>query len=216
MQASKWLKSQILIDVEEMQQLLTALDPFFIYNTSSIVNKGSGLIPKQEFLNCYKEYIVSLQNGKIPDEQFYRAFFSSIFTVSPDLVFSMPINETQELIRVERPVVQLQSHRISYSTADGEFRSMTFGGETILWGIQFSYPQLFQDPITTEIVPVGVQTEFPNTSLFQKIQKWVRNHTVPTPFLVGSKQVNVPMRLGNNCFAWINQHPQLTEIKVKV
>lgn len=208
-EASKWLSSQVLIDADEMQELFNALNPFYIYLTSQITKKDGGRVSQAEFLDCYRTYIADLQHGKLPDEALFRHLFSSAFTVAPDALCVVLIGDDQQMIRNVQPVVQLQSHRMDYSSADGKFRSMTFGTDSIMWGIQFSYPQLFRNPATKQVEEVDDTESFPNTRLFRTLQRWVRHNTTPTPFLVEGQRINVPMRLGKQCYKWINNHPQL-------
>jgi hypothetical protein len=209
MQASKWLQVPILIDAEEIRSLFEALGEFQIFLISCICKPGEETITREQFLERYAEYISALQKGELPDDTHFRHYFSSAFTVSPDLLYALDVGEDQRLIRIAKPVIQLQMHRMDYSTADAKFRSMTFGEDTISWGIQFSYPQLFEDSETHEVHQVGKSADFPNTQLFHSLQRWMRQNTVPTPVLIGEHLVNIPMRLGKKCFGWINKHPQL-------
>lgn len=215
LQASKWLKCQVLLDASEMESLFTALGSFDIYLTSSVHRPGEGLVAKQEFLKQYELYVAALQEGRFPDDA-ACAFFSSVFTASSEALYAVMVGEGQQLIRVIQPVIQLQSHRMDYSQADGKFRSMTFGSDSLLWGIQFSYPQLYQDNKTHEIHQMLNNEKFPNSLLFQKLQLWVRYHTTPTPMIVEGKKMNLPVRLGKNCFPWINNHPQLVTRNMQV
>lgn len=216
MEASKWLKLQVLVENLEMSSLFDALGHFEIYLTGIITKFGEGQIAKPEFLNNYRYYIESLKNGEIPDESVYKPYFSAIFTVSSDILFSLPMPEGRQLIRASKPVIQLQAHSMDYSVHDGKFRPMVFGLDSILWGIQFSYPQLYLDPKTKEVHQVADNEMFPNTRLFRALQRWVRQETIPTPFQVGQEKVNVPMRLGKQCLGWINRHPQLVHKKLQV
>jgi len=211
MQASKWLSQAILVDANEMASLFDFLGDFYIFLVSSVVDENQGEVAKEEFLKTYSQYIEELKSGLVPNEKNYRHFFSSVFTATGEHLYALPLEDDKQLIRIAKPVVQLQSHKIGYSSADEKFRSGSYGSDAISWGLQFSYPQLYQDNKTHEVFQVKNNAQFPNTELFQKIQKWVRNNTVPTPFLINEKQLNVPMRLGKQCFGWINSHPQLIE-----
>ncbi|NGX60374.1 MAG: hypothetical protein KR126chlam3_01547, partial [Chlamydiae bacterium] len=131
-----------------------------------------------------------------------------VFTASPDLLYAMPLKENKYLIKAKRPVIQLQRHHFIYS--DG-FYSGIIGEKSITWGIQFSYPQLFLDTKTGIIGKVEKNDRFPNTALFQRLTKWVRDNTSATPFCIKEKRVNQPIRLGKKCFSWINNHPELKE-----
>lgn len=206
---SKWLSVALLIDENEMQSLFTTLGDFFIFTVGNITKRGVGEVPHEVFLKGYAHYVNALKEGRIPEDQTYRTLFSSVFTAVQDHVYALNVGEEGQLIRIFKPVVQLQVHHLDYSTADGKFRPMVFGKDSVLWGLQFSYPQLFEDPKDHSVHKVEENANFPNTALFRAIQKWVRENTKPTPFVVDGKIINVPMRLGKSCFEWINKHPQL-------
>lgn len=210
LQVSKWLKIQVLLDTEEMGKLLIDLGDIIIALTGCVCNLDEGFILKESFLGCYKRYIDELKERQIPDESHFRSFFSATFTVALDHLYAVMVNDGKHIIRACKPVVQLQSHRMIYSPEDGKFRSMVFGLESIAWGIQFSYPQLYQDAATHDVMQVGVSSSFPNTILFRHLQKWMREHTVPTRFEIEGKRMTLPVRIGKSCMKWINRHPQLT------
>lgn len=216
LQASKWLQTQLLVDLEEMQELFSMLGHFRIYLAGAICNTGQEEIEKSAFLKKYAEYTDHIKSGNIPDEKVYRALFSSVFSVASDHLYQVPISENRSLIRITKPVVQLQMNKIAYSEADGKFRAMVFSQDSFFWGLQFSYPQLYQDAITKEIFTVRESEQFPNTALYNRIRKWIRTATIPTPFLVNGVKTNVPMRLGKKSLAWIDRHCQLKEKKITV
>lgn len=211
MEASKWLQTQVLLDEHEMEDLLSSLGgPIHILQTGRVLKKGEEKITTQQFLHRYSEYIATLKQGKDPEDAVYRSYFSSIWTLSETVVVSISVDSERHVMRLVKPAIQLQLHRLGYSKSEGKFRPMIFGKDSIDWGIQFSYPQLYKDPFTHEAQKVIVSDAFPNTALFQQLQRWLRQHSQPTPFLVGTVKTNVPIRLGKRCFAWINIHPQLS------
>jgi hypothetical protein len=217
MQASKWLKNQVLLDTIEMQMLMDSLGDFEIYLTSSVIPAGQGSLSHVQFLEKYAVYIEALKRGEEPDEGEFRQFFSSVWTSVTDHLYAISVGQNQQLIRVLKPVIQLQTLRLDYSLADGKFYSKIFGTNSISWGIQFSFPQLYLDPATQEAEKTLNHPElFPNVLLFQKIQKWVRNYTIPTSFVVEGKKINVPVRIGKNALSWINKHAQLIKKQIKI
>ena len=209
MQATKWLKVQLLADVGEIESLFTALGDFSIYNCGAVVPKGGGEVSQKNFLKAYEKYITALKEGQIPLETVYRQMFSAVLNRDTEALFPVSVGVDRQLLRINKPVIQMQPHSMDYSPFDGKFRTMVYGTDSILWGIQFSYPQLFLDPETKAAENVDESERFPNTSLFKGLQRWIRNQTIPTPFIVEGKKVNVPMRLGKKCLSWINHHPQL-------
>ncbi len=213
--ASKWLQLQILADADEMRRLIAALGDFHIFMAGVVCAANEGEISKEHFLTLYEQYVSALQNGQLPDEGLYRQAFSSIFTTSTDDLFQVDIPGNRRVIRIARPVLQLQLHKIAYSPVDGKFRPMGIGKDCIFWGLQFSYPQLYQD-VQKEVHKALDESQFPNALLYRRLQQWVRQETIPTPFITELEQVNVPMRLGKNCLSWINMHPQLIAKRIRV
>jgi hypothetical protein len=208
LQVSKWQKLPILIDVDEMQALLVFLGEFWIVQISGLIPIGQEIISQEAFLEVYRHYITAVKQGKNPSDPRWRSYFSSVWTTFSEALYTVKMNEQQCLVKVQHPVVQLQAHRFDYSSADGSFRSMVMGQESIPWGIQLSYPHLYQDE-NLQVLTVREGAQFPNTALFKKLQQWVRTHTIATPFEVAGQRVNVPIRLGKQCFDWINTLPQL-------
>jgi len=214
MQASKWLQLQVLLDTSEMEDLLSQLGDFDMFITGSATKKGGEKLERKTFLEIYSSYIESLKEGCLPESALYRSVFSAAFSVVSNHFFVLPLDEEKQLLRISKPVIQMQSHRMGYSSFDRKFRSMIFGNDCIEWGIQFSYPQLYQDPETKIIEKIGAA--FPNSALFHTLRQWCRRHTLPTPFVVDQVRINVPIRLGKKCFSWINRHPQLVEKNMTV
>ena len=200
-QASKWSKVQVLLDTEEMQACLEGLSPLFCCLVSAPqLTKGIDFSIRP-FLEKYREYVEHLKEGKIPDAQSVRPYFSSILTATLEAVYGIPVGEERVLIKPRHPVIQLQAHHFFYSLLDGKFHPMVLSQESITWGIQFSYPQLFQDPKSKKIVKVDNSPLFPNTALFLSLQRWIRNHTVPAPFVIQGKRVNATFRVGEKSVA---------------
>jgi hypothetical protein len=184
--------------------------------TGCVCQAGEARVTPKVFLEGYAQYIAALKEGLLPDEQPLRRLFSSVLTLSPDVLYAIPLEGGRQILRVARPAVQMQFHCLGYSLADHKFRPLAFGSQSIYWGLQFSYPQLYQDLKIHEVFTVTDSPDFPNTALFRHLQKWMRQHTIPTPFLVDGRKINVPMRLGKHCLPWINKHPQFPKFNVSV
>ena len=204
-QAAKWLKIQALIDGDELAKLLEALPTMQIYPLSGAFSLDQLPMKREAFLAAYRFWIETLQRGAVPDGSLLRA---AAWTCSPDSLWLQEIPVSRYLVKPCAPIVQVQAHEMGYSTVDEVFRPMVLSQESIFWGLQFSFPQVYQEPKTQELREVE---ESANAELFQTIRRWIREHTLATPMLVHGKRVNLPMRLGRACFSWINNHPQLQQ-----
>ncbi len=216
MRASKWLKHQVLLDESEMRDLFAALSPFEIFVVSEPVTRETLQIEKEDFLQKYAAYVNALKAGILPEERELRRYFSAVFTSTREALYAMEAGKERYLVKTIKPVVQLQIHHFFVSNIDGKFHSMVLGKDSITWGIQFSYPQIFQSPTTYAYAKVDNSQEFPNTALFHRLVKWLRSHTLPTPFVFQNKRSNEPIRIGRNCLQWIERHPGLVSHQVQI
>ncbi|MFZ0564595.1 MAG: hypothetical protein WAM28_00130 [Chlamydiales bacterium] len=217
MRASKWIKVPFLIDEIEMESLFEHLKEtvgsFFLYQVQGLSLALEGVISPSAFLQVYSQYVSLLKQGEIPSLEVFRHPFSYAISVSSEAFSTFPLAKGRQLIKATSPVVQMQPNQIRYSKEEKRFRAQVFSHDSISWGVQLAYPQLFQDEKTDEIRSVR---GLPNTLLFQAIQKWIRKYTRATPFIVEKKQLNEPIRLGLTCFSWIHSHPQLKTENITV
>ena len=208
LQVSKWIKCAVLLDIEEMQDLLQVLGQIDFFIVSEPVQIGKERISSEMFLNGYSRYVEGLKRGEIPDPNVYRTLFSCSLSKTPAIFYAMDLSDGRALVKSIQPVIQLQAHYFFYSAVDGKFHSMVQGSDSISWGVQFSYPQLFQDPHTRKIAKV-VGCE--NTSVFSTLMQWMRSHTLPTPFIVNKERTNSPIRTGKQALSWVHNHLQLKQ-----
>lgn len=216
MQVSKSLKHPVLLDLEEMRALFTHLGTFYLYHVSSPVLRQEAEIPQGIFLKRYGEYVAGIKSGELIDEKLLRPFFSATITKDLESLYAISLEEKKVLVKPIKPVIQLTLNHFIHSPLDEKFHLGVQGQGSITWGVQFSYPQLYQHPKTKTIVKVEKNALFPNTEIFSLLSRWIRQHTLPTPFIYQEKRVNVPLRLGKACFSWINHHPNLKPKLLKV
>ncbi|MBS0621079.1 MAG: hypothetical protein JSS61_06440 [Verrucomicrobia bacterium] len=209
LQVSKWLKVPVLLDPLEMEALLESIGPCFFAVVSDPVTMEEALFSKEAFLTQYRGYVDVLKRGEIPQDSIYRRAFSCALTQRLETLYAMRVSPDKFLIKPVLPIIQLQAHGFFYSTLDGKFHSMVYGKESITWGIQFSYPQLCQDPKTHAIYKIDASEHFPNTAVFKLLMQWMRSHTLAVPFSIEGKRVNAPIRMGKNVLSWIECHVQL-------
>lgn len=211
LQASKWLQLPALLDASEMRRLFESLPPLRLFRASGVLQNGQEEVLLEEWLQNYEEAVSIVKARRVPPDEVFRKIPLLFLTNSTEAIYLLKVGEDKNLLRSLWPVVEMKWHRLSFSSDDFQFRSQLFGKNTFFWGVQFSYPQLIVNPLTKDAEKVDEKPYFSNTPLFKALQKWLRAHTHPTPFIIGDKKINVPARIGIECFSWINQHPQLIE-----
>lgn len=217
LQVSRWLKVQVLADPGEMEALFTMFPPdLFLASVSEPATACDAMIPSKAFLVRYAEYVDLLKQGKVPATENFRRHFSCAISQTSETFYAIAAGNDRYLIRPSHPVIQLQAHHFFYSSLDKKFHPMVLSADSVTWGLQFSYPQLFQDPKTRQIRKVMDTPEFPNSALFSTFLKWMRNTTLPTPFEVDGTRVNAPIRTGKKTLSWIQRHPQLHRKGIRI
>lgn len=209
LQVSKWLKFQVLLDAEEMHDLLSWLGDVQFVCVAEPVKAEDVVLSSSGFEEKYAAYVDLLKQGQVPPASDFRRWFSSAMTADLKPFYAIAAGADKYLIKPILPVIQLQAHSFFYSERDGKFHPMVFSAESVSWGLQFSYPQLFQDLKTHQIHKVSTLADFPNNLLFSKLSRWMRNATLATPFEVDGVRTNAPIRIGKKSIAWIKNHPQL-------
>ncbi len=213
---SKWLKHQVLLDNSEMEDLCRHLTPFNFFNVSEITALGDLELPLQQFLNSYREYIETLKAGKVPLDRRIQRHLSCALTIDENALYAHAIGPEKYMAKPMKPLVQMQQHRFFASKTAGTINPMVMSHESVHWGVQLSYPQIFFDGAKGIYSKVSDEALFPNTTLFTKLVKWLRTQTVPTTFLLDDKKISTPLRLGRQCFSWIHNHSQLKEQRIAI
>lgn len=200
-QGSKWLKFQVLCQRDEIERLFARLKPFFIFPLTGIVDGNP--ISEENFLIEYESWIAGLKEGRVPEDRALKKILAAAFTQDLEALWLQKVPGTGYLVKMAQPTLLVQAHSFSYSEIDGVFRPMSMGLQSIFWGLQFSFPTIYQDAKTMEL------KEVERIKLFEEVRLWVREETRATPFMVGEKRINSSIRLGKGCFSWIGKHPQL-------
>ena len=212
MQASKWLKIAVLADAQELAQLFSQAADAKLIPFGQVVDAKDTLVSLDSWLATYSGWIEELKQGHIPTAASLRRL-PLAWTLEDRALTVKEVPHGRFLLQPYEPVVQIQAHFFRYSPVDHSLRSMVFSQDTIFWGLQFSYPQIYQDPQTTEIVSTR---PFPNTALFQRVRSWLRDTTRSTPFLIQGEKVASSIRMGKAVAPWIHRHPQLRASGLRV
>jgi len=209
-QGSKFLKHQILCSPEELALLFQA-SSFYLFPLTGL---GDGNpVSSASFLAEYSLWIEKLKQGAVPSDAELRKVLACAMTADLDSLWLQPVPQNRFITKIAKPVIQIQAHFFTYSSLDGEFRPMTMGMESIFWGLQFSFPQIYQNPRTMELLEVE---ESANSQLFEKVKKWVREISRATPFSVDGKRINSSIRIGKSCLEWVKSHPQLAAKQIGI
>jgi hypothetical protein len=211
--AAKFQKSSVLLEEEELRLLLSMLNKevgkIYLYRIGAVIEEGQLLVSMENFLDQYRDYLNALKNnGELQQS------FSLALTVDPKTLYAIDVGDGRKIAKLHSPSIHITSTAICYLPELHTFKEKVYGHDLIPWGLQFSYPQLFQDP-ESQAISNPLQ-EGANALLFKQQQRWIREHTKPTFFFTEQGEVRTAIRLGKHCFSWIHTHPKLQEAGIRV
>lgn len=197
---SKWQKIEVLLDPVELERLLQYLSPLVILNTSGVIRREKISIQVDEFTCLYEKYIAMLQ-GKIQRDRICLSYALSQRLENFSVV---KLSSNKYICRMVQPDVQIQAYSFLLDEA-GKPLSQVFSEEAIPFGLQFSYPAIFQDTQTMEVFST-TKNGFAGWKLFSAIRSWIRSYTAPLPIRFQEKTIKLPIRTGRLAAAWLTSH----------
>jgi hypothetical protein len=206
-QAAKWNSIQVLLDPDELKELCKL--PFEIFPLSGIDSLVDLPFSKERFVTSYAEIVNRLKSGEVNLQISQSSIRAVAWLEEGDAPAFQELKPSFFMARPQKPYVRVELHEMIFSEETFLFKPMIRSKESIFWGLQFSYPQIYQETS-------GAIQNSPKSLLFSKIRSWVRDFTVPTPIGKGDLKQNFSIRIGKKCFSWIDQHAQLNKFGLKV
>ena len=180
----------------EFQSFLKQLGTCFFVPATGVMTKNSWNISVEDLIVRYREYLSSLRQKEQLPSQEMRHFFSLFLSSSLDDFYAISLPQERFVIKTRKPVVHLQLYHCFVSRVNGEILPMVLHPDSFSFGLQFSYPQIYEDPKTHEFFKAMLEKKLHNTELFKKIVFWIRQNTKPASLCIGGKKVYAPFRLG--------------------
>lgn len=210
--AAKFQKTSALLEVAELRSLFNTLESevgkLYFYHIGAVLEESLLQGSIESIVELYGESLVALKNNeKIKP-------LSIAMTLDPNTLYMIDAGGGKRIVKFLTPSIHITSTAICYLPELQEFKEKLYGSDLISWGLQFSYPQLFQEH-KSQLVQNPLQ-EGVNAKLFKLQQRWLREHTKPTFFLTEKGQIKTAIRLGKECYSWINSHPKLQKAHIHI
>lgn len=216
MQASKWLYLRMLIDPVEFKELLVLLEDVHFLNMARVCIKEDIFVEPSKLASQYDHYISLLKREEIVDDRAYRPHFSLAISKTLLPFYLMQVKTESFLVKLVEPIIRMQLFSFQYIQEQQRFISTYSIENSISWGLEFSFPQFYQDVDTCQPVEILKNKANLNTQLFKSLQKWTREATVPVPFIIDENKEIAPFRLGKKCFEWINLYAGMRKHGLKI
>jgi len=212
MQASKWMHVRMLVDAQEFADLLQDLGPLLFVNISSVGSYEKVVQKADALQEMYAQYVQALQEGK-PWQAFAKNLCWAL-SIHADPFYALELGADKWLVKEHAPAVRMQHFHFHYIHEQSSFILTHHAEKSIPWGIEFAFPQFYQEPHSCKAIEVFKDPLYPGSILFRKIQSWAREATTPVPFIIHERKKVAPFRLGKKCFSWVDQYLQNKGLKV--
>jgi hypothetical protein len=216
LQASLWMSQRVLLTPDELIELFDFLPSFELYNLAHVGSKEGFHITKELFLECYKAFFMSFFHQK--DASFYT--FKKQLTVAmigeeETLYLTEPSSGTF-LIHMQKPSVVIGPCIFHYDSAAKKILYADHKTQAIRMGLEFKFPQFYQDPQTLQPVKHFTDLSNPHTRLFKALQKWCREHA-KVVFLEKKpeERFSPGCKVGNQCLEQLSNFFDLQRLGYK-
>src|SRR5690606_29212441 len=114
-QAAKWLKVPVLASAEEFAGLFKRLGGFSLYRLGTPGKEDGLQITQDAFLDAVRRWIERLQAGQAVAMSDCRAVLACALSADPECLRLKSLSDGRSLVKIRRPVIQLQAHFFSFS-----------------------------------------------------------------------------------------------------
>ncbi len=194
---SKWLRHAVLFTLEEWEDFITAIgNPMFV--VAAVVDRSSWKVSPTEFKDKYLLYLEHVRKETTLPSPAMRRFFNLMISPSVDDFYAVGVGADRFIIKPKLPIIQMQMYHAFISDLDRQIHPMVLHPKSFSFGMQFSYPQIYEDPVSHTFSKVLLDSQFPSSDVFKKMVQWFRTNTKPVSILLDGKTLHAPFRQGKS------------------
>lgn len=203
-QASKWMHVRLFLSKKELEALFHHLGSFDLVSLSKLSSIEDLIIAPDLFFSLYQEYLLALKRGQKTDKK----VFSLAMVEDPESLFFAQLKPSLFAARLKKPCIQISLVEFSYDEELGECFFNQHAKDGISCGLQFSFPQFYEDPETRKQNVHFKDLSFSHTALFKALQQWMRNHTKPLSLYKGKNVIKTGIRVGLDGAELLKEHAE--------
>ena len=212
---SKWITFDVLLDPSELTTLFQALPKHFILKMNAPKKEGEHLIDPSFLIEQYQNMIAPLKKGQSPNFDLIKKHLYLCVTAELSTIALFPLPNSLWQIKLQKPNLLIKPVSLYLSKVDQSLKSGLFNPDALFWGMRFAFPTLYQEPVSMSMHQLK-DPDYPNSELFKLFRSFLRQQTKAASFLMGSQKKTSTARIGRACQSWIEFHPQINHLELKV
>ncbi len=184
-----------------MKRFLDSLGSCLIVSPVQILTLETYQLSQESFLERYGRYLDWIGSDPGFPSSKVRNDCTLMISSGPDSFYSVPV-AGGFFLKPGLPVVSVRTYHCFISSLDGSLRSMAMNVDSFTFGLEFSYPQIYEDPRTGEFRKTLLDSDSPNTALYKKMTSALRRQTKPLLIEINGNKVAAPFRVGIDSSDW--------------
>lgn len=185
---SKWIHLSFFFTTEELKDILSSFEKLYFFSLKNPLYQSEICKSKKDLVDTYDEEIATFLQGE--KKEYLKEILPLALTSDPHDLSLKKLADERVLVCIRKPLVLVRPHYFAISELDQRITK----GNAIFWGIQFSYPLVYIDPVTQQIKE-GMKA--PNAALFTYLRKWARSHTKLAHFKMRGELIKSPYRISS-------------------
>lgn len=212
-EVSRQQKIGFLYDTQDLKELSELFKDVYCIDLTRPGKPTDLIIKFSELLPSLENNIIRLKKNQVaPLSSTDQRLLNSSLSSTTDAIAELKLADSRSLLRPTLPLIQINPLRLYYNQELATIKSQVYGRDTIAWGIQLSYPQLFKDQESGDVISTLIpDSPLPNTALFKDAQKWMRRNTKICTFKSDNMTISSNVRITPRALEWVSYHSQLKE-----
>lgn len=206
---SKWMNFQLLLNESELLELFKEIEVQHLLCLSHVGIYEDLYLSKQNYLNLYAKYLELLQKDTILESREIIKKLNVAIAYDFQDFYKIPLPDDKILIKMKSPSIQIKPFHFVYNHELEKFLPNVCSSSTIYFGLEISFPQIFQDPKTFVIKHIFKDQKLKSAQQFKKIRSFVRDHTQPARFQIKDNVKVATFRIGKKCINFAKSCPAL-------
>ncbi len=194
--ASKWLSFYCLFSDLELQSIIEKLEVLRVFNLSQVGNEKKLSLDKLDFFNFYKNYLEAMRlDQKEVLGEISKAMNLGVCFELEDY-YKLSVGDNRFIIKNKAPIIQIHPFSFRYDRILHKFFDQAKSSDAIFFGLEFKFPQIYQDPKTSKVIEVYKEGIDINAKKFKILRRFIKDSSRPARFLIDGEKKVATFRVG--------------------
>ena len=211
---SKHQRVQVFLSKDEFLDLLESLGEFYIVEHSKVLSCNAKTLSNEELISRYQKYLDAIYKEEVSRD----VLMSLSLAISGDCssFYKIELPDQRCMVKQKMPALLLQPFSFHFDRENQEVFTGVHTEERIYFGVEISYPTIFQEPHSLETRFLLKEKDNQNTKIYKELTRRIRKMTVPTQLQINEKKKAFSFKIGVKQLLFAAKHPKLKKENLKL